>query len=200
MPARNSRPCHNYQSGREFDDELVEQLETLPEFVAACGFANAKVAGYEADDFPAAVAKEEKRGGSVVVATGDRDGFQLASERTTIIQPIKAGELARIGPDEVDQRYGIKPAQVPDFIALRSDASDRIPGAAGVGPKTAAALLRKYGTLEELLAAGRFQKTSQAAAVVSIDRHHGQIGATSCLALPRSRPGIARRHWRGTGD
>jgi len=77
------------------------------------------------------------------------------------MQPVKAGELARIGPAEVVQRYGVKPHQVPDFIALRGDAPDRIPGAAGVGSKTAAALLRKYGSLDELLGAGRFQAQAQ---------------------------------------
>jgi 5'-3' exonuclease len=147
-----------YQAGREFDDELVEQLDALPAFVSACGFANGRAAGYEADDFlAAAVAREEKRGGTAVVATGDRDAFQLASARTTILQPVKAGELARIGPAEVMERYGVEPRQVPDFIALRGDASDRIPGAAGVGPKSAADLLGKYGSLENLLAAGRFE-------------------------------------------
>jgi DNA polymerase-1 len=146
-----------YQSGREFDDELVDQLEILPDFVAACGFANAKAPGYEADDFlAAAVAREERRKGTVVVATGDRDAFQLASEQTTILHPVKAGEMARIGPAEVRKRYGIEPSQVPDFIALRGDASDRIPGAKGVGPKGAAALLRQYRSLDALLAAGRF--------------------------------------------
>ena len=69
-----------YQGGRQFDDELIEQLEVLPEFVAACGFANAKAPGYEADDFlAAAVAAEEGRGGQALVASGDRDAFQLAS-------------------------------------------------------------------------------------------------------------------------
>jgi 5'-3' exonuclease len=95
-------------------------------------------------------------GGRALVATGDRDAFQLASEKTTILQPIKAGELARIGPAEVVQRYGIEPRQVPDFIAWRGDPSDKIPGAAGVGAKTAAALLRKYGSLEEVLTSGSF--------------------------------------------
>jgi DNA polymerase I len=145
-----------YQGGRQFDDELVEQLEILPEFVAACGFANAKSAGYEADDFlAAAVAAEEGRGGQVLVASGDRDAFQLASDRTTILQPVKAGEIARIGPAEVRARYGVDPDQVPDFIALRGDPSDRLPGARGVGPKGAAALLRKYASLEEAFAAGQ---------------------------------------------
>jgi DNA polymerase-1 len=146
-----------YQSGREFDDEIVEQLGVLPQLVAACGFANAKAAGYEADDFlAAAVAREERRGGTAVVATGDRDAFQLASASTTIVHPVRGGGLARIGPDEVRARYGVEPHQVPDFIALRGDPSDRLPGARGVGAVGAADVLRRYGTLENVLAAGRF--------------------------------------------
>jgi len=145
-----------YQAGRHFDDELVEQLDVLPQFVAACGFANAKARGYEADDFlAAAVAAEERRGGCALVASGDRDSFQLASDRTTILYPLKAGELARIGPAEVRARYGVAPRQVPDFIALRGDPSDGIPGARGVGPKGAAALLHKYPTLEDAFADGQ---------------------------------------------
>ena len=84
-----TKPWRATRSGREFDDELVEQLEVLPEFVTACGFASAKAAGYEADDFlAAAVAREERRGGSTIVATGDRDAYQFASETTTILQPV----------------------------------------------------------------------------------------------------------------
>jgi DNA polymerase-1 len=133
----------------------------LPQFVAACGFANAKAAGYEADDFlAAAVAVEEASGGCALVASGDRDAFQLASEHTTILHPVKAGELARIGPSEVRARYGVEPGQVPDFIALRGDPSDKLPGARGVGPKGAAALLHKYTGLEDAFADG--QLASQA--------------------------------------
>ena len=92
-PTYRHSPFPDYQSGRHFDDALVEQLELLPAFVAACGFANAKAPGYEADDFlAAAVAKEERRGGKVVVASGDRDSFQLASASTTIIAPLRTGE------------------------------------------------------------------------------------------------------------
>jgi DNA polymerase-1 len=146
-----------YQSGRHFDDDLVEQLEILPDFVAACGFANAKAPGYEADDFlAAAVAAEERRGGRAVVASGDRDAFQLASHATTILHPVKAGEMVRIGPAEVRERYGVEPRQVPDFIALRGDPSDKLPGAPGVGPKGAASLLHRYGSLDEALTSGRF--------------------------------------------
>src|SRR5262252_3290104 len=157
VPTYRHRAFPPYQSGRTFDSELRDQLKLLPEFVIACGFASAKSPGYEADDFlAAAVAKEERRGGTAIVATGDRDAFQLASELTTILQPVRAGQMARIGPAEVRERYGVEPKQVPDFIALRGDPSDRIPGARGVGPKSAASLLRRYGSLEAILAAGLF--------------------------------------------
>ena len=146
-----------YQSGREFDDALLEQLDALPDFVAACGFQNAKAGGFEADDFlAAAAAAEEKRGGTVLVASGDRDTFQLASNRTTILYPVRAGEIARIDPNEVRARFGVDPGQVPDFIALRGDPSDKLPGAPGVGATGAARLLERYGSLEAALAAGRF--------------------------------------------
>jgi DNA polymerase-1 len=146
-----------YQGGRDFDPELVDQLAVLPGLVAACGFAVAKAPGYEADDFlAAAVAQVEQAGGVALVASGDRDAFQLASSRTTILHPVKAGVMARIGPAQVQERYGVKPGQVPDFIALRGDPSDKIPGARGVGPKRAAALLGRFGSLESILAAGNF--------------------------------------------
>jgi DNA polymerase-1 len=145
-----------YQSGREFDDDLVEQFADLRAFVTACGFANARRAGFEADDFlAAAAAREEKRGGRVLIASGDRDSFQLASERTTILYPSR-GELLRVGPAQVVERYGVEPKQVPDFIALRGDPSDKLPGAIGVGAKGAADLLRKHGSLEAILKTGRF--------------------------------------------
>ena len=152
-----------YQSGRDFEDSILEQLALLPELCRALRLAVAKGAGYEADDFLAAAAQtEEARGGTVLVASGDRDSFQLASEHTTILQPIRGvSELARIGPTEVREKYGVEPEQVPDFIALRGDPSDRLPGAKGVGPKTAANLLAQYGTLEEMLEQGRFEAQAE---------------------------------------
>jgi DNA polymerase-1 len=178
-PTYRQKLFPGYQGGREFDDELVEQLDILPQLVAACGFAYAKAAGYEADDFlAAAVAEEGRRSGTAIVASGDRDAFQLASERTTILQPIRAGEMARIGPAEVRERYGVEPRQVPDFIALRGDPSDRLPGARGVGPKGAAALLRKYATLEDAFADG--QLASQAEAL-RLYRHIATMDAAAPL-------------------
>jgi exodeoxyribonuclease III len=165
----------DYQSGREFDDAIVEQLDALPELVAACGFVNAKGVGYEADDFVAsAVTREQKRGGTALVASGDRDMFQLASERVTILYPVRAGEIARITPAEVRVRYGVDPQQVPDFIALRGDPSDKLPGAKNVGAQGAANLIRRYGTLEALLREGRFasqaKELRQYRAIATMDR------------------------------
>ena len=160
-PTKRHEMFPAYQSGREFDDELIEQLSALPEFVAACGFANAKAPGFEADDFlAAAVAAEERVGGSALVASGDRDSFQLASPNTTILYPSR-GEVGRIGPEEVRQRYGVDPKQVPDFIALRGDPSDKLPGAAGVGATRAAQLVRRYGSLSGMLDAGLFQTQAE---------------------------------------
>jgi DNA polymerase-1 len=184
-----------YQSGREFEDSIVEQLDLLPGFVAAFGFACAKAGGYEADDFlAAAVAAEQARGGTSLVATSDRDAFQLASERVTILQPVKGvSELARVGPAEVRARYGVDPAQVPDFIALRGDSSDRIPGARGVGPKTAADILGQYGTLAKALAAGRF------AAQADDLRLYRQIALMDAKA-PLPRLAAQRPDWRRASE
>jgi DNA polymerase-1 len=147
-----------YQAGRVFDAALLEQLDLMPDLVRSFGFAAAKAPGYEADDFLAAgVKQEEGSGGTAVVVTSDRDSFQLASDKTTVLQPTRGvSQLARIGPDEVRERYGVEPEQVPDFIALRGDPSDKMPGAKGVGPKTAASLLAQYGSLEAMLEEGRF--------------------------------------------
>jgi DNA polymerase I len=162
-PTYRHKELEGYQAGRVFDEALLEQLDLLPEAVRSFGFAAGKAPGFEADDFlGAAVADEEQRGGTVVVVTSDRDSFQLASEQTTILTPTRGvSELARIGPAEVRERYGVEPHQVPDFIALRGDPSDKIPGAPGVGPKKAAELLNEYGTLENALAAGRYSAIAE---------------------------------------
>ena len=189
----------SYQSGRQFDEELIEQLSVLPEFVAACGFKNAKAPGFEADDFlAAAVAAEEQTGGVVLVASGDRDAFQLASERTTILYPVRAGEVARIGPEEVRKRYGVGPKQVPDFIALRGDPSDKIPGALGVGPQRAAQLVRRYETLDGVLASGLFP--SQAEALLLYRKIATMVASAPLPSLPNQKPtwdaaSDLVRHW-----
>jgi DNA polymerase-1 len=152
-----------YQSGRVFDDELLEQLDLLPDLVRSTGFAAAKEPGYEADDFlAAAAAAEEAAGGTALIATSDRDAFQLVTEHVTVLQPARGAPPNRVGPAQVRARYGVEPAQVPDFIALRGDPSDRIPGARGIGEKRAADLLAQYRSLDALLDAGRFASEADA--------------------------------------
>jgi len=199
-PSYRHEAFAGYQAGRSFDEELLDQLEILPRLVEACGFANAKAPGYEADDFlAAAVAREERRGRMVIVASGDRDSFQLASELTTIVQPVRAGEMARIGPAEVRKRYGVDPRQVPDFIALRGDPSDKLPGARGVGAVGAASLLRKHGTLEHALQSGRFPVQAEA---LRLYRRIATMDASAPLpSLRAQRPTWARasqlaREWQ----
>ena len=149
-----------YQSGRVFEQSILEQLDLLPEVVRAAGFAVGKADGYEADDFLAAAARTWPD--EVRIVTSDRDAFQLVSDRVTILQPTKGvTDLLRIGPAEVRERYGVDPEQVTDLIALRGDPSDKLPGARGIGPKKAADVLREFGTLEAALAAGRFESEAE---------------------------------------
>jgi DNA polymerase-1 len=155
VPTYRHTSFEAYQSGRVFEESLLEQLALLPKLTEAMGLFVGKAAGYEADDFLAAAAREWP--GNVLVATSDRDAYQLVSDRVMVLAPTRGvTEISRIGPDEVRERYGVDPEQVPDLIALRGDPSDKLPGARGVGPKKAAQLLAEYRTLEDLLAAGRF--------------------------------------------
>jgi DNA polymerase-1 len=188
VPTYRHEALPGYQAGREFDPELLEQLDLAPALLSAAGITCAKEVGYEADDFlAAAVASERHRGGTALVATSDRDAFQLVADDVTILQPVRGvSELARIGPAEVVERYGVEPAQVPDFIALRGDPSDKIPGARGVGAKTAASLLGQHGSLDALLAAGRF---SQEAEALRVYRHVATLDATAPIpAIPDREP------------
>jgi DNA polymerase-1 len=157
-PTYRNELLPQYQAGRDFPFELTNQLDRLPALVESLGFAQAKAAGYEADDFlAAAVAAEEKGRGKTLVLTTDRDLFQLASPKTTILRPTRGvSELARVGPAEVREIYGVEPGQVPDFVALRGDPSDKIPGAPGVGPGRAAAILKAHGSLDAALEGGGF--------------------------------------------
>jgi DNA polymerase I len=145
----------DYQGGRVFEPEIVQQLGLLPDLCRAFGFGTGQRAGAEADDLMAAACHAELRqGGTCLLLTTDRDAYQLVSDRVTVLSPQRGTrELARIGPDQVVERLGVRPEQVPDFKALAGDASDKIPGARGIGPKTASTLLAQHGTLDAVLAA-----------------------------------------------
>jgi DNA polymerase-1 len=137
--------------------ELERQWADAPAFFGAFGWRLLHTPDLEADDLLGSLAKvEEAAGGDVLLFTGDRDMFQCVSEHVTVLFPRGGKDGPEVvGPDAVRERYGVEPSQVPDFIALRGDPSDGLPGAKGIGAKTARDLLREHGTLEGTMAAAR---------------------------------------------
>src|SRR4029077_16440099 len=133
--------------------ELAPQFLAAHVFFAAFGWMVATSDDLEADDLLGTFARREgETGGRALLLTGDRDMYQCASERVSVLYVRTGGKGAEeVGPAEVRERYGIGPELVPDFIALRGDPADGLPGAKGVGPKTAAELLPKHGALDALL-------------------------------------------------
>ncbi|MCF8521502.1 MAG: DNA polymerase I [Candidatus Planktophila sp.] len=134
-------------------DEFRSQMSYLHDLVTAFGITQFEVEGFEADDILATIAKRaESEGAKVFICTGDRDSFQLVNEATTVLYPKRGvSDLVRMTPDAVFEKYGMTPAQYPDFAALRGDPSDNLPSVPGVGEKTAAKWIVEYGSLKELL-------------------------------------------------
>jgi 5'-3' exonuclease len=135
--------------------ELAAQWERAPELLASLGWTVAASPGLEADDtmFSFALAEQE-HGGTALLLSGDRDMYGAVSDRVAVID-LRKGQVAPIDPAGVRERYSVDPERVPDFIALRGDPSDGLPGAPGIGAKTAAELLRAHGTLEAVLEAAK---------------------------------------------
>lgn len=134
--------------------ELAAQWEKAPQLLSSLGWMVPTSADLEADDVMYSYARlEEDTGGRALLMTADRDLFGAVSERVAVVELRKGSEYAEIGPAQVRERYGVDPELVPDFIALRGDPSDGLPGAPGVGAKTAAELLAAHGSLEAVLAA-----------------------------------------------
>ena len=136
--------------------ELERQWADAPDFFGAFGWRTLHTPDLEADDLLGSLAQiEVAAGGQALLFTGDRDMFQCVSNDVTVLFPRGGKDGPEvIGPAEVRERYGIEPSQVPDFIALRGDPSDGLPGAKGIGAKGARDLLRTHGTLEGAIAAG----------------------------------------------
>ncbi|MFJ5528398.1 DNA polymerase I [Streptomyces sp. NPDC093261] len=135
-------------------DEFKGQVELIGELLDAMQAHRFAIEGYEADDVIATLATQaEAEGFEVLIVTGDRDSFQLVTENTTVLYPTKGvSELTRFTPEKVFEKYGLTPAQYPDFAALRGDPSDNLPGIPGVGEKTAAKWINQFGSFAELVA------------------------------------------------
>jgi DNA polymerase-1 len=144
-----------YHAHREpMPPELRAQWERSAALLAAFGWVVAAHDELEADDLLWSCSRVERAaGGRTLIATADRDLYQAVDDRAEVVEMRRDGPPGTIGPAEVRARYGIEPTQVPDLIALRGDPSDGLPGAKGIGAKTAAALLREHGDLERVLAA-----------------------------------------------
>ncbi|HEY8304942.1 MAG TPA: 5'-3' exonuclease [Solirubrobacteraceae bacterium] len=149
-----------YHAHREpMPDDLRAQWERARALLASFGWIVADAGALEADDAMGSYARAESRaGGRALLLTADRDMYQAVDERVAVLDMGKGGSFSAIGALEVRDRYGVAPERVPDFIALRGDPSDGLPGAPGIGEKTAAELLRKHGTLEALLAEAERQR------------------------------------------
>ncbi|MFD4407305.1 DNA polymerase I [Nocardia sp. NPDC058499] len=134
-------------------DEFRGQVELTKEVLGALGIPVMAIEGYEADDIIATLTTQAvPQGYRVLIVTGDRDAIQLVDENVTVLYPRKGvSELTRFTPEEVDKKYGLSPAQYPDYAALRGDPSDNLPGIPGVGEKTAAKWIREYGDLNTLV-------------------------------------------------
>src|SRR5437868_12612714 len=163
--AWDSRPVHRAQAAKEGEvvykegrrpmpDLLREQFPHFRPIVEAFGYRNLEFEGWEADDVIATLAtRADAAGVKTCVVSTDRDAFQLVSDNVVLMMtPRGVADVNVYTPDRVEARYGIRPDQVPDFIGLKGDTSDNIPGVPGIGAKTAGQLIAQYGSLEEVIA------------------------------------------------
>ncbi len=153
--------------------EFAGQVDLIKEVLTALRIPVLSLDGYEADDIIATLTRQSgERGWDVDIVTGDRDAFQLVDDRVTVLYPKKGvSDLARMTPAAVEEKYGLSPAQYPDYAALRGDPSDNLPGIPGVGEKTAAKWIREYGSLADLLDRA--------------DQVRGKVGDALRAALPQ---------------
>src|SRR5579884_1740650 len=163
--AWDTRPTHRhavaaeaevvYKEGRRpMADLLAEQFPHFRPIVEAFGYRNLEFEGWEADDVIATLAtRADEAGIKTTVVSTDRDAFQLVTENVALMMtPRGVSDVHVYTPDRVEARYGIKPEQIPDFIGLKGDSSDNIPGIPGIGDKTAGQLVAQYGSVEEVIA------------------------------------------------
>ncbi|HRH94253.1 MAG TPA: 5'-3' exonuclease, partial [Candidatus Peribacteria bacterium] len=144
-----------YKAGRSpTPEDFHPQVPGVLRLVDAMGIKRVEGGGFEADDYACAYARAaEKNGDRVTIISGDRDLFQLVSDTIRVAIPHKGYQMPEyLGPKEVETKYGVTPAQIPSYKGLVGDSSDNLHGVMGIGPKAAAALLQKYGSLENLYA------------------------------------------------
>ncbi len=189
--AWDTRPTHRteiaetYKEGRRpMPDLLREQFPHLRPIVEAFGYRNLEFEGWEADDVIATLStRADEAGVKTCVVSTDRDAFQLCSENVSLMMtPRGVADVHVYTPERVELRYGVRPEQVPDFIGLKGDTSDNIPGIPGIGDKTAGQLIAQYGSLEEVIAHADELSPARSRAV---REHAGQARDSKLLATMR---------------
>jgi 5'-3' exonuclease len=181
-------------------DPLEWQWERAPRFYEALGWSIVATPDLEADDLLHSLAEvETAAGGRTLILTGDRDMFQCANDSVTVLLQRTGGEGPQeVTADVVREKYGVDPEQVPDFIALRGDPSDGLPGAKGIGPKTASDLLRRKGNLEHaILGAIREKPAVRRALIEQADELRSFKDIATLRTIPVERPPDAPTDFAG---
>ena len=182
-------------------DEFRGQVSLIKEVLEALQVPVFEVDGYEADDVIATLATQASSGGyRVEIITGDRDTFQLVDDQVTVLYPKRGvSDLARMTPDAVQDKYGLSPAQYPDFAALRGDPSDNRPGIPGGGEKTAAKWVTQYGSFDELVRQADQVKgkvgDALRANLAQVITNRQLTELVRDVPLDRSPDDLARRDW-----
>ncbi|HVZ87613.1 MAG TPA: DNA polymerase I [Polyangia bacterium] len=174
--------------------ELAAQLAMVRPVIDAFGLAQLEVAGFEADDIIATLAKVASGAGmEVVICSSDKDLMQLCGGDVSVLDTMKN---RRFGPEEVREKFGVLPEQVGDVLALMGDSIDNVPGVVGIGPKTAAELITKFGSLEALLAQAESVKGKRGASIVeardSIRVSRELVRLREDVPLPKTLPELHR--------
>src|ERR671919_2376444 len=189
--AWDTRPVHRAELSAEYKSErkpmpdlLREQFPYFRPIVEAFGYRNLEFEGWEADDVIATLShRADEAGVKTTVVSTDRDAFQLVSENVCLMMtPRGVADVHVYTPDRVEARYGVRPDQVPDFIGLKGDTSDNIPGIPGIGDKTAGQLVAQYGSLEDVI---EHADELSPARSTSIKEHAEQALASKELATMR---------------
>ncbi len=194
-------PYHAHRP--EMPDDLAHQWAQAPDLYRALGWLVIDTDEYEADDVMGTLCElEEEAGGRALILSGDRDMFQCVTESVHVLLQQRGREgPEELGPEQVRSRYGVSPAQVPDFIALRGDPSDGLPGAKGIGEKTAATLLQRHGSLEAAIDAALHEKPGVRKALIGqADELKMFKDVATLRRMDLERPADARTDGGSGGD
>ncbi len=180
-------------------DELVAQIPHAREAIRLLGIPIVEQPGVEADDLIGSLAREaEKDGAAALIVTGDKDFFQLVSERVQVLAPQSRGELIPIGPAAVRERYGVGPEEMVELLALMGDASDNVPGVPGIGEKTAAQLIQRFHSIDALYQS--LDKLERASLREKLRQHRDGALLSRKLVTIRSDLPLDRHWWELTRE